>query len=300
MTVVFEQVLMLVLFAAAGYVLCKKHLSDSKHTKLLSTLEIYVFLPGTVFNTFSKNFTVAYLREKYVLVLISAAVLVIVAVSMHFFSKVLTKDDYRRSVYTYSLSIPNYGYMGYALAGSLFGSETLLNVMIYALSLSMYVYTIGYCMLTKTKLNLKKLLNPVLISMGIGMVVGLVGWQPPALVSTMAEKAAACMAPVSMLLTGMVISEYRFRELLRNKMNYLVSGLRLVALPCLIAGALRLLRLEVAVIPALMIFCMPCGLNTVVFPRMIGEDCETGASLAVISSLASCLTIPLCVWLFTM
>jgi len=228
MTVVFEQVLMLVLFAAAGYVLCKKHLSDSKHTKLLSTLEIYVFLPGTVFNTFSKNFTVAYLREKYVLVLISAAVLVIVAVSMHFFSKVLTKDDYRRSVYTYSLSIPNYGYMGYALAGSLFGSETLLNVMIYALPLSMYVYTIGYCMLTKTKLNLKKLLNPVLISMGIGMVVGLVGWQPPALVSTMAEKAAACMAPVSMLLTGMVISEYRFRELLRNKMNYLVSGLRLV------------------------------------------------------------------------
>ena len=184
MTVVFEQVLMLVLFAAAGYVLCKKHLSDSKHTKLLSTLEIYVFLPGTVFNTFSKNFTAAYLREKYVLVLISAAVLLIVAVSMQFFSKLLTKDSYRRSVYSYSLTIPNYGYMGYALAGSLFGSETLLNVMIYALPLSMYVYTIGYCILTKTKLNLKKLLNPVLISMAIGMIVGLAGWQPPALVST--------------------------------------------------------------------------------------------------------------------
>ena len=299
MTVVFEQVLMLVLFAAAGYVLCKKHLSDSKHTKLLSTLEIYVFLPGTVFNTFSKNFTAAYLREKYVLVLISAAVRLIVAVSMQFFSKLLTKDSYRRSVYSYSLTIPNYGYMGYALAGSLFGSETLLNVMIYALPLSMYVYTIGYCILTKTKLNLKKLLNPVLISMAIGMIVGLAGWQPPALVSTMAEKAAACMAPVSMLLTGMVISEYRFSDLLRNKMNYVVSALRLLALPCLIAGALRLLRLELAVIPALMIFCMPCGLNTVVFPRMIGEDCETGASLAVISSLASCATIPFCVWLFT-
>ena len=299
MTVVFEQVLMLVLFAAAGYVLCKKHLSDSKHTKLLSTLEIYVFLPGTVFNTFSKNFTAAYLREKYVLVLISAAVLLIVAVSMQFFSKLLTKVSYRRSVYSYSLTIPNYGYMGYALAGSLFGSETLLNVMIYALPLSMYVYTIGYCILTKTKLNLKKLLNPVLISMAIGMIVGLAGWQPPALVSTMAEKAAACMAPVSMLLTGMVISEYRFSDLLRNKMNYVVSALRLLALPCLIAGALRLLRLELAVIPALMIFCMPCGLNTVVFPRMIGEDCETGASLAVISSLASCATIPFCVWLFT-
>ena len=299
MTVVFEQVLMLVLFAAAGYVLCKKHLSDSKHTKLLSTLEIYVFLPGTVFNTFSKNFTAAYLREKYVLVLISAAVLLIVAVSMQFFSKLLTKDSYRRSVYSYSLTIPNYGYMGYALAGSLFGSETLLNVMIYALPLSMYVYTIGYCILTKTKLNLKKLLNPVLISMAIGMIVGLAGWQPPALVGTMAEKAAACMAPVSMLLTGMVISEYRFSDLLRKKMNYVVSALRLLALPCLIAGALRLLRLELAVIPALMIFCMPCGLNTVVFPRMIGEDCETGASLAVISSLASCATIPFCVWLFT-
>lgn len=259
-----------------------------------------MFLPGTVFNTFSKNFTVEYLKEKYTLVIISAVLLTVVAVLMYFFSKLLTKDDYRRNVYAYSLTIPNYGYMGYALAGSLFGSETLLNVMICALPFSMYVYTVGYCMLTKTSLNFKKLLNPVLISMAVGILVGLVGWQPPALIGTMAEKAAACMAPVSMLLTGMVISEYHIGTLLKNKTNYLVTALRLLVLPCLIAGALRLLRLEQAVIPMLMILCMPCGLNTVVFPRLIGEDCESGASLAVISSIASCLTIPLCVLLFTM
>lgn len=300
MKVVFEQVLMMMLFAAAGFALCKKGLADSKFTKLLSTLEIYVFLPATIFNTFSNNFNMTYLQEKYSLILVSAVVVVILAVGMRFFAKVLSQDTYQQKLYSYSLTVPNYGYMGYALASGIFGSAMLLNVMVFTLPISMFVYTIGYCMLTKTKLNFKRLFNPVLMSMAVGMVVGLFQWRMPSLVTEMAGKAAACMAPVSMLLTGMVISEYKLGALLKNRTNYLIVALRLVVLPCLIAGTIRFLGFDAAVIPALIIYAMPCGLNTVVFPRLIGEDCMTGASLAVISNLLSCLSIPFCVWLFTM
>jgi len=299
MTVVFEQVLLLILFAAVGYALCGFKLADSKHTKLLSTMEIYVFLPCTVYNTFSKNFTPEYLTQKYILLIASAVILIILVAVAHFGAKLLTKDDYRRKIYAYSLTVPNYGYMGYALAGALFGTEGLLNIMVFSLPVSMYVYTVAYCMLTKTKLNLKRLANPILLSMLVGMVVGLLQVKTPSVLATLAEKGAACMAPVSMLLAGMVISEYHVLPLLKNGANYLVAGLRLVVLPCAISGILRLVGLEDVVIPALTLYCMPCGLNTVVFPKLIGEDCKTGASLAVISSLASCLTIPLCVWLFT-
>lgn len=45
----------------------------------------------------------------------------------------------------------------------------------------------------------------------------------------------------------------------------------------------------------IMITCMPCGLNTIVFPKMIGEDCKTGARLALISHFFSVVTLPL--WL---
>ena len=299
MTVVFEQVLILVLFAAVGYLLSSKKIVDPKHTKMLSALEIYVFLPCTVFNTFSSNFTIDYLKAKYSIVLISAVMLVILAVVTFFLSKILTKDPYQRYLYTYSMTIPNYGYMGYALAGSLFGDEVLLNVMMFVIPLSLLVYTVGYCMLTKTKVSFKRLLNPPLLAVVIGAAAGLLNWTPPSFAGSMIQKAAACMAPVSMLLTGIVISEYHLLPLLKNKVNYIVAALRLLVIPCLAGAVLVLLKLEIALIPTVIIYSMPCGLNTVVFPRLIGEDCKTGASLALISSVACCATVPFCIWLFT-
>ena len=43
-----------------------------------------------------------------------------------------------------------------------------------------------------------------------------------------------------------------------------------------------------------LLYAMPCGLNTIVFPKMVGEDCRPGASMAMISTVACLLTIPLC------
>ena len=68
-------------------------------------------------------------------------------------SKWFCKEGFERSIYHYSLAIPNFGYMGYALAESLFGSEGLLNVMMFGLPMSLYVYSAAFCMLTKQKFS---------------------------------------------------------------------------------------------------------------------------------------------------
>ena len=48
---------------------------------------------------------------------------------------------------------------------------------------------------------------------------------------------------------------------------------------------------------AVITYCMPCGMNTIVFPKMVGEDCKIGASMVLISTLAALVTVPLCVTL---
>lgn len=298
MIIVIEQVLLLVVFAAIGYALAKGKKADSKHAKLLSCLELYVFLPATVFNTFANNFTPEYLVQKYPLLLVSAAILIVTVLAAQPIAKCLSKDPYQQNVLRYSLAVPNYGYIGYALAGGIFGSQMLLNVMIFALPLSLYTYTAGYCMLTKTKLSVKRLFNPVTLALFAGAVVGLCGIDLPQVADTFLSKAAGCMAPVSMLLTGIVISEYKLTSLLSHWYTYLVAALRLIVLPCAAALILLCLSLQEAVIPTLMVMAMPCGLNTIVFPKLVGESCETGASLAFVTSLLCCITIPLCLFFF--
>jgi len=298
MSVVFENVLMLALFAAVGYTLCKTGLVDSRHSKLLSTLEVYIFLPCLNLRTFANNFTVQYFREKHFLLLSSLAILAAVVLMAFLFSRLLAKKGYLRTVYSYSLTIPNYGYMGYALAET-YGDLMLQNTSFFGLPLTLYVYTVGFSTLTKAgKLSLKKLLNPVMIAILLGMVLGLSGLKLPAFVDGLLGKAAACMSPVSMILAGMVISEFDLRKLLKKPSNYGVVFLRLLVIPCIIAGALKLLGLTEVILPALLIYAMPCGMNTIVFPRLVGEDCEPGAALAFISSILACLTIPLCFGLF--
>lgn len=298
MTIVIEQVLLLMVFIAVGYALIKTKLANSEHSKLLSVLGFYVFLPANIFNTFANNFTVAYLTEKYALVLMGAVFVIAMALISIPVSKLLSKDKYQQAIYQYSMVVPNFGYVGYALAGSIFGSGMLLNVMMVSLPLSLYTYTVGYCILTKTKVSWKKLINPVNIALAAGVVVGLLNIPVPNLVTEVMNKASGCMGPASMLLTGMVIAEYKLAEMFTKKIAYLLSLLRLLVIPIGTALVLLALGLGDLVAPTVMIICMPCGMNTIVFPKLIGEDCKTGAALTCITSILCCVTIPLCLWLF--
>ena len=298
MAIVLGQVIQLILFAAVGYILCKYKIAGSSHGELLSSLEVYVFLPAISFSTFSSHFTLEYISENYKLLIISVMMLVVLTAVAYPLARLLTKDRYEQTVFHYSLTIPNYGYVGYALTAGVFGQEMLMNVMMFGVPLSVYINSIGFCTLTKSKFSIKKVFNPATIALILGAIVGLSGLQVPTVINSLCEKASACMAPISMLLAGMVISQFDFQSLLKNKPAYIVVLMRLLVIPFAIAMALRLLSLDDMIIPALMIYAMPCGLNTIVFPKLVKENCESGASLAFVSSVLSCATIPLCLYLF--
>ena len=293
--IVFKQILLLAVFVFIGYFLSKTNKIDKCHTKLLSALEVNVFLPALVFKTFSNNFTVKYISENYKLIIISSITVAIIALFAHFFSKLLTENSYKRSIYTYSLTIPNISYFGYPLTQGIFGEAFLLSVMVFAIPTNVYMYTLGFSMLTKNKFNAKQLLNPVIITMILGAIIGLSGIKLPSFISELLSTASAPVAPISMLLLGIVLSEYSFSNLLKIKTVYLVTALRLIVIPAVIIIILKLLGLDMAVIPTIMLFAMPCGLNTVVFPKLVDEDCEIGAALALISTTLSIITIP--IWL---
>lgn len=297
MTVVFKNVAILMLFAVIGFVLAKFKKVDSKSTKFLSTLVVFAFLPATTFKSFATNFTVQYIKEKYDILIVSAIGTTVIATLGFFLTKLLTKDKYRRSVYTYSLTVPNTGYMGLPLVQAIYPAE-VLNFLLFILPINIYLYSIGYCSLIKAKLSFKKLINPPLIAIALGAIFGLSGLTLPDFATDFLSTASAPMGPCTMLILGMTLSEYRFGKLLKNPMNYVISFLRLFVIPAAMFFVLYLLGIKNAILPALVAYSMPCGLNTVVFPKLVDEDCETGAALALISTAFSMATIPIMLHFF--
>lgn len=298
MLVTFSQVLILLIFIVAGFTLGKTKIVQNAHTKSISGLLVYAFLTCNVFKTFAERFTVNYLTTNYRLLLISAAVIGVTFVAAHFGAKLFSKHTYERSIYEYSLMVPNYGYMGYALAEAFFGQAGLMDYMVYTMPLSIFVYTVGVAKLTKQRVSLKGLCNPVMIAMALGIVVGLTGLPLPQVLTDVFSKSAACMAPVSMLFTGVVISGFSLKNMFADVRNYTMAAVRLVVIP-LITGVVMGLLFDAQVARvAVLCAALPCGMNTVVFPRMVDENCQIGAGLAVVTALLSCITIPVILRVF--
>lgn len=298
MLAVFEQVFILFLFAAVGYFLCKIRLVKTEHSQILSALLVYVFLPCNVFKSFASGFTTEYIKENYLLLLISLGATVVIAISAFFSSRLFSKNDYERRVYEYSLTAPNFGYMGYALAESLFGVLGLRNFIVYTFPLSVYVNSYGFCRLTKRPLSLKKLINPPTVAMLLGALWGICNIPMPEFGWSILQKSSGCMAPCSMLLMGIVVSQFSIKDLLKDKKVYIMACLRLLAIPLAIGGILSAFCSKTIVQTAVLTCVMPCGMNTIVFPKLVDENCRIGAGLALVSTVLACGTIPLMLWLF--
>jgi predicted permease len=299
MGTVFTQVMTLFVFVSIGYVLGKSRICDLSHTKVLSKLLVYVFLPCNVFKTFSGNFTFSYIAGNYTLVIAGTVVLFCVLIFAYFVAKLFAREKYQRYLYEYSVIIPNFGYMGYALALDLFGEAGQINFMTFAIPFSIYIYSIGINILTKKAFKPKNLLQPVLIAMVLGIVVGLTNLRLPEILTGTVYKAAQCMAPLSMIMTGLVTAERPLLNILKNKRVYPMLVLRLILMPLVVGGILQLFFAPAVVQAAVLFYALPCGINTVVFPKMVDENCEVGISLALTSAALSCITMPLILQLFS-
>lgn len=298
--VVAQQVLILLIFIAIGYALRKTNFIPSEAAGILSKILIYVFCPALTLNTFINQFKISNLSQNYKIILISAVIVILLMLSGKLISRLFTKDSYVRNVYAYSFTTANFGYIGYALVQAVYGEEALLTMMVFSIPLTIYTYTEGYRGLVNSKkVSLANLLNPGIIAIIIGAIIGLSGINFPAFLTDIFAKAGNCMSPVSMIMTGIVIADYNLKEILFEKKAYIVSLIRLIGIPAVVCGVLYLLNApEEIILISLMTYAMPCGLNTVVFPKLVNKDCKLGASFAVVSAVLSLATIPFMEYIF--
>lgn len=294
---VFEQVAVFLLFAAAGYVLGKTKKVNTDHSKILSVLTVYILFPCNILKTYTANFSANYISQKYGFILVSVGIIAVLIIFSRLVSGLFSKHPYQRRVYEYSILFSNSGYMGYPLMEALFGEKMLLDMMVFSIPVTTCIYTLGFCSLTKRKLSGKNLLNPAVFAIIAGIILGTLQIKLPAFLTKAFAAASGCLGPVTMLLAGITVSQFELKKMVLNYRVYLVSGLRLLVIPLGISALLTLLGLESYRLVAAFLYAMPCGLNTVVFPKLVDEDCSVGAAVAFVSTVLCCVTIPVVVGL---
>ncbi|MCI1930892.1 MAG: AEC family transporter [Clostridia bacterium] len=294
-TTTLNQMAILFIFILIGFFLKKRRLLPEDGATVLSKLETNIIMPALILNTFISKCTFDVISQKTPIILWGIAIAfvsVIVAIPL---SVPFAEKGALRKIYCYSIAIANSGFMGNAVMIGVFGNDVFFDYLIFTMPINIVIYTWGVSLLMPSKGGnpLLRLINPICMSMVIGAVIGLTKIAIPACAMTVLKDAAACMAPLAMILTGFTIGRYDIKKLLTDKKVYIVTALRLLILPAFFVFLFRFLGMSHDIlILALCTVAMPLGLNTVVFPAAYGGDTSTGASMALISHTLSVLTIP--------
>ena len=90
---------------------------------------------------------------------------------------------------------------------------------------------------------MKSFLNPMFISMIVGMIIGLVKIPMPNWIESIISVSANCMSPIAMLLTGVAISFISLKDTFTNIRIYLLCIVKLIIMPLLFVGVTYFVKL---------------------------------------------------------
>ena len=289
--------LLLFTFLLIGYVLRKRELLPRAADTVLSRLENMIFVPAVVISTFMTRFTADNIGRRGSYILVSCIVALVTLPLALAVGRLLGKDEAEERIFRYSAMIPNFSFFGIPLVSGTLGEEALFDYLIFCIPMYVICYSIGVVWLIPSengaKVSLKSFVNPICVSLLIGMAFGLAGVRLPGFLDTSLSQASGCMGPVAMILTGFVVAGYGIRNLLGDRRIYVMAALRLLIIPFVVTMAFRLVLKDSPVLLYVLCFlAMPLGLNTIVIPAAYGGDTRIGASCALISSVLAVVTIP--------
>ncbi len=301
-TEILLPILTIFAYVLIGFIIRKANVVDFNSTKVLSNVIVNVCLPALIIQVYVKNISVNNIALNLEFIMWGAIILAVLYGLSFFLSKLFTKDEYEKKVYRYTFSISNYGGAGYALVLAFFGETGLFHYMMLVLPISFFVYTEGFRILTDSKkVDLKFLLSPSVVSMAIGIALGLLNVKLPTFATNIMDTLSNMFSPISMIITGIAIASYPFKQVFLNVKTYIVAILKMFVMPLIIMGIMLLIGVNKEVIILVTTFVMlPLGMNTIVFPRTLGKDCSLGVQTVSIGTILSLITLPFFVWLFTL
>ncbi len=311
---VVKQMMTMMLLICLGFLLRKKKILPQDADKTISKLETWIFVPALSFITQLNNCTVETFKGNYKMILYGSALILTAIVIATFASKLFVRNAkgndelmYQRNIYKYGIAFANHGFMGCYIVLGVWGDDMLSQYNLFRFLLEVLGVGWGlYVLIPKDSgaglwTNVRKsILNPPVLALTFGIIGGLLGVKQyfPDFALNALDNASKCMGPCAMLLAGVVIGGYELKKLFANKKVYVVTFLRLVVFPTIFVLLLKAVGIgEDIQTLAFVAFACPIGMNSIVFPAAYGADTKTGASMTVISSIISIITIPVMYYL---
>ena len=293
MQLVFSQILVILLYVLVGFAAGKLGLINPDHRKYLSGLCSVLILPFTILSASSQNVSGQEMRGMLVaLAFTMATYLCVTLVSLAVHRATGAAPDMRAAT-TSLLTYPNCTFLGLPLCRALFGDMAVLYNASALIAFNVLFFTVQYSLFTGGRMNLKNLLTPAVLSTVLLIVMLAAGLHFPEPVQTVCSGVGSMVTPLSLIIIGVMLSESRIVETLRERRSWLIALLRNLGIPLLALPALRLLPMGAdARLCVLVYLACPCATLTSIYAIKCDMEPVFSANTVLLSTLLFAATLP--------
>ena len=290
-----QQVLILYILIAVGFVADKTGLYTEKASKLNTNLLFYIVTPLVIVNSFLsidnspenlRNFGLAALG----------------GVVFHLIGMVLILPLFRKTekskagLYRYASMYGNCGYMALPLANAVLGPQGAFYCSAIIMVFNIFSFTHGIYIMGAQKggFNFKKLLiNPGTIGVTLGLPLYLLGVELPTVIATPINSLAVLNTPLAMLIFGTYIAHTDLKTMFTDKRIYAVAFVKLIAIPLIMIAGFKLLNIPKELAMAIAVSASaPCANNTVILAGKYDLDTGVASKTVALVSFFSIITMP--------
>ena len=292
-----QQVLVLFILIAVGFVCGKKGVITEHASKVMTDIVLYVVTPCVMVSAFQRDFSMETLGNIGIAALTAG---VIIGASIVLCRLVFrSKDINRKKVLQFAVIFSNCGFMSLPLQKQLLGDDGWFFGSIFVAMFNIIVWTYGLVDMSgdKKQLSIKKIaLNPGIIGAVAAIILFVLPFQLPPIIAQPITHLSALNTPVPMLIIGYYLSKANFRKAFTDGGAYLASLFRLIIIPFAAAFVLLALHLDKTMVIAFTIAsAAPTAATTTMFAAKFNRDVELSVSVVTLTTVLSLITMPLIV-----
>ena len=298
-----REILVLFLIMGLGFLVVKLGLMNAGDSRVLSLLQVYIIYPCIMIKSFQLTLSPEILQG----FLFAVAVAIVANFLLLIFSKLMAKLFGLDAVEQASIMYANTANMIFPLVMAVLGDEWLIYSSAFMCVQVIFVWTHGNALLSGQKgISWRKIFTNInLMAVAVGLGLMLLGIRLPEILVSVFDDLASTAGPLAMVMIGMLLANVKWKEVLTNKRIYLVTFLKMIAVPLLILTLMKLSGVAGLIengrnllYISFMAVISPCAATLTQIAQLYRNRPEHASAINVVTTLASLVTMPLMTWLY--
>lgn len=300
---IINEILILILYVLIGFAAKKLKLLSDSGIQDISRIVVNIAMPFLVISSLIITYQDEYVRNMLYIAVLTFIFLAFVALTSWKISTSYTTDLEQRNALNYSMMFGNTIFLGYPLCYALFGQLGVFYASIYVAVQNIFQWTFGVYIFRRERItaaSLKRLINPGLIAIFVGLTIFFAGLPMPEPLDRVLKGVGAISIPLSLMVIGATLNGYRLRKIIRDKGVQLAAFCKIAAFPVVFLALLYFIPIDKSLKAILTIeAAAPVQASAAVFAKNFGGDSLIVAKCVMLSTLEILITIPLFLWLIT-